>query len=497
VFHTFFNPTFANHIYTPQEMLLCESYPQRVVYNTVYTTISIFGGNFIMAAPAARGMSPESRPPTSKFTTGLRNVGGNIGSTLSRPLFAVVLAMIAGGIVIMFTSPGSLSDRFFSAVNAYQALFLGSFGNAQNLSFTLVRIGPLILTGLSVAIAFRAGLFNIGAEGQLAVGAMTAGIIGFKLSSWPGWALIILMILGSMIAGAIWGGIVGLLKAWRGAHEVVTTIMLNWIAFYVTDYLIDGPFKAPNQADQTSSLPLQATLPRISDFYNATLGKILPPIVGPDQYLVDVGFFFAIVALIVYWFIVSRTTFGYEIRVIGQNPKAARYAGIPIGRNLILTMALAGAFSGLAGALHLMGQFPYQLIATTFAGDSTGFDAIGVALLGRTTAVGVLIGSLLFGGLRQGALQMQLDANIPVDLVFIIQALILFSIASEFLGTFQRFLPQWMRFSSRPMLAANITGTAVVDLPEETTASVANTDNTLPEAVPASEPQASSGEEDS
>jgi general nucleoside transport system permease protein len=450
-----------------------------------------------MAAPAARGMSPQSRPPTSKLSIGLRNIGRNIGSTLSRPLFAVVLAMIAGGIVIMFTSPGTISDRFFSAVNAYQALFLGSLGNPQSLSFTLVRVGPLILTGLSVAIAFRAGLFNIGAEGQLAVGAMTAGIIGFKLSSWPGWALIILMILGSIIAGAIWGGIVGLLKAWRGAHEVVTTIMLNWIAFYVTDYLIDGPFKAPNQADQTSSIPLQATLPRISDFYNATLGKILPPIAGPDQYLVDIGFFFAIAALIVYWFIVSRTTFGYEIRIIGQNPKAARYAGIPIGRNLILTMALSGAFAGLAGALHLMGQFPYQLIATTFAGDPTGFDAIGVALLGRTTAVGVLIGSLLFGGLRQGALQMQLDANIPVDLVFIIQALILFSIASEFLSTFQRFLPQWMRFSSRPMLAANITGTAAVDLPEETTASAANTNNALPEAVPASEPQASSGEEDS
>jgi ABC-type uncharacterized transport system permease subunit len=450
-----------------------------------------------MAAPAAQGMAPGSRPPTPKLTTGLRNVGRNIGSILSRPLFAVVLAMIAGGIVIMVTSPGSFFDRFLSAVNAYQSLFIGSFGNAQSLSFTLVRVGSLILTGLSVAIAFRAGLFNIGAEGQLAVGAMTAGIIAFKLSSWPGWALIILMILGSMIAGAIWGGIVGLLKAWRGAHEVVTTIMLNWIAFYVTDYLIDGPFKAPNQADQTSSLPLQATLPRISDFYNATLGKILPPIASPDQYLADVGFFFAIAALIVYWFIVSRTTFGYEIRVIGQNPKAARYAGIPIGRNLILTMVLAGAFSGLAGALHLMGQFPYQLIATTFAGDPTGFDAIGVALLGRTTAVGVLIGSLLFGGLRQGALQMQLNANIPVDLVFIIQALILFSIASEFLSTFQRFLPKWMRFSSRPMLAANITGTAAVDLPEESTASVANTNNTLPQTIAASEPQASSGEEDS
>src|SRR5579875_1008462 len=164
------------------------------------------------------------------------------------------------------TSQGSPGDRFSAALTAYQDLFVGSFGNAQNFSFTLVTVTPLILTSISVAIAFRGGLFNIGAEGQLAVGAMVAGIIAFKVPTWPGWALIPLMITGSMLAGAIWGGIVGILKAWRGAHEVVTTIMLNWIAFYVTDYLIDGPFKAPNQADQTSSLPLQATLPRISDF---------------------------------------------------------------------------------------------------------------------------------------------------------------------------------------------------------------------------------------
>jgi ABC-type uncharacterized transport system permease subunit len=177
---------------------------------------------------------------------------------------------------------------------------------------------------------------------------------------------------------------------------------------------------------------------------------------------------------VVYWFITARTTFGYEIRVIGQNPKAAKYAGIPIGRNLILTMALAGAFAGLAGAFQLMGQYPYHLIATTFATDTTGFDAIGVALLGRTTAVGVLLGALLFGGLREGALQMQLNANVPVDLVYIIQALVLFSIASEFLPRLQRFLPNWARSSSRPVLAANITGTTMTDLPEETTASVIN-----------------------
>ncbi len=389
-------------------------------------------------------------------------------TALARPLFAVLLAIIAGGIVIMITSPGSIVDRFNAVVAAYQALYVGSFGDPQSLSFTLVRVGPLILTGLSVAIAYRAGLFNIGAEGQLAMGAMTAGIIAFKLSSLPGWLLIILMIIGSMLAGAIWGGIVGLLKAWRGAHEVVTTIMLNWTAFYFTDYLIAGPFKAPQQANQTPSLPLNATFPTVANFYNQTLGLFLPKIANPLSYLVDMSFFISLLALVVYWFITSRTTFGYEIRVIGQNIKAARYAGIPIKRNMVLVMAIAGAFSGLAGAIHLMGQFPYQLIGTTFSIDPTGFDAIGVALLGRMTSFGVLLASLLFGGLRQGGTYMQLNANVPGDLVYILQALVLFSIASEFLPAIQRAWPSWLRLGRRPALVPAVVGASVVDLTQET-----------------------------
>jgi len=368
------------------------------------------------------------------------------------------LAIIAGGIVIMITSPGALSDRLAAVIAGYSSLFQGSFGSLQSISFTLVGVTSLILTGISVAIAFRAGLFNIGAEGQLAMGAMVAAIIGFKASTWPGWVLIPVMIIASMVMGAIWGGIVGILKAWRGAHEVVTTIMLNWVAFYFTDYLIDGPFKAPEQADQTSAIPAQAILPKISIFYNQTLGTFLPKIPAPQQYLVDVGFFFAIVALIIYWFIIARTTFGYEVRVLGQNPKAAKYAGIPIKRNIFAVMALAGAFSGLAGAIRLMGQFPYQLIGSTFSIDSTGFDAIGVALLGRTTGVGIFLGSLLFGALRQGGTFMQLNANIPGDLVFIIQALVLFSIAAEFLPAIQRALPRWMSVSRRPPLVPPISG---------------------------------------
>jgi general nucleoside transport system permease protein len=411
-----------------------------------------------MAVPPvpSRTVSPA---PTAKFLAWLRN----IGSSLARPLFAVILAMIAGSIVIFITTPG---DRFATVINAYQALFTGSFGDPYSLSYTLVKVGPLIFTGISVAIANRAGLFNIGAEGQLAVGAMTAGIIAFKLPTLPGLILVPLMIIGSMLAGAVWGGIVGILKAWRGAHEVVTTIMLNWIAFYVTDYLIDVPFKAPNEATQTPSLPPQAQLPTLTVFYNQTLGTFLPKIANPQSYLTDVSFLIALLALVVYWFITSRTTFGYELRVIGQNPKAARYAGIPIKRNLFFAMAIAGASSGLAGALHLMGQSPYQLIGSTFSLDPTGFDAVGVALLGRTTAIGVLLASLLFGGLREGGNNMQLSANIPGDLVYILQALVLFSIAAEFLPAIQRSFGRWIDSSRRPALVPNITGSTVVPLSE-------------------------------
>src|SRR6266404_6535905 len=220
-----------------------------------------------MAVPTVQQSGPEQRTPAANLLIWLRKLGTSIG----RPVFAVVLAMVAGIIVIMITSPGSLGDRFTEAISAYQALLSGSFGSLQSLSYTLVNATPLIFAGLSVAIAFRAGLFNIGAEGQLAVGALTACAIGIKGAALPGWLLIIIMIVASALAGAIWGGIVGFLKAWRGAHEVVTTIMLNWIAFWGTDYLINSPpFTAPFGVTQTIALSPQATLPSLALLYNQT-----------------------------------------------------------------------------------------------------------------------------------------------------------------------------------------------------------------------------------
>jgi general nucleoside transport system permease protein len=414
-----------------------------------------------MAVPTAQHRESKEQTPGSKFLAWTRRTGSSIAS----PIFAVVLAMLAGGIVIMITSSGSLSDRFSAAVSAYQALWQGSFGSLQSISFTLVIVGPLIFAGISVALAFRAGLFNIGAEGQLAVGAITVSAIGLHATNWPGWLLIPILVIAGALAGAIWGGIAGALKAWRGAHEVVTTIMLNWIAFFVTDYLINGPLKDPALANSTSPLPPQATFPQISIFYNNTLGTFLPKIPTPQTYLVDVTFIFAIVALVVYWFIYARTTFGYEIRVIGQNPKAARYAGISVKWNTFAVMALSGAFAGLGGAFRLMGQFPYYLNGSAFRIDYVGFDAIGVALLGRTTAIGVFFAALLFGGLRQGAGLMQLSANVPGDLVYIIQAFVLFSIAANFLPAIQSVWPKWLTIRRKPALATAGGGITIADIP--------------------------------
>src|SRR5712692_9803687 len=400
-----------------------------------------------MAVPVKQTEAPEQRPPASR----LGSLARKYGSALGPPVFAVILAMIAGAIVIIITRPDKTVDPFTNVINAYSALFTGSYG---------------FLTSISVAIAFRAGLFNIGAAGQLAVGAMAADMVGLTFTSWPSWVLIPTMLLASILAGAIWGGIAGFLKAWRGAHEVVTTIMLNWIAFYGTDYLINSPpFTAPFGVTSTLALPPNATLPPIAGVYNQIFGNG-QPLLDTFTYKVDISLFFALIALVIYWFIISRTTFGYEIRVIGQNPKAAKYAGIPTRRNIFLVMAIAGAFAGLAGSTNLMGQSGYNLTATAFSGLPTGFDAIAVALLGQTTAIGILLAALLIGGLRSGSTAMQSLAHVDPNLVLIIEAIVLFFIAAQFLPVLRRALPAWLRPRFVPTLQTTVVARTSVDLPE-------------------------------
>lgn len=423
-----------------------------------------------MAVPLKQLEAPEQDPPRSKLGSWARKYGAALG----RPVLAVILALIVGSIVILITWPDKTVDPFTNIINAYSSLFTGSFGSLASISVTLVRVSPLIFVSLSVAIAFRAGLFNIGAAGQLAVGAMAADMIGLTFTSWPSWILVPTMLLASMLVGALWGSIAGFLKAWRGAHEVVTTIMLNWIAFYGTDYLINSPqFTAPNGVTQTNALPPNATLPFIATFYNQTLGNFLPQL-DTFTYTVDVGLLLALIALVIYWFIISRTTFGYEIRVIGQNPKAAKYAGIPIKRNIFLVMAIAGAFAGLAGSTHLMGQPGYELSATAFSNDPTGFDGIAVALLGGGTAIGVLLSALLLGGLRSGSTAMQAIAHVDPNLVLIIEALVLFFIAIEFFPVLRRVMPGWLRPGRRPTSPIATIAKTSLALPENDSGSAQN-----------------------
>jgi len=388
------------------------------------------------------------------------------GAALGPSVVAVILAMIAGAIVILITWPDKTVGPFQNIFNAYSALITGSYGSLGNVSDTLVTVTPLIFASISVAIAFRAGLFNIGAAGQLAVGAMAADIVGLTHTSWPSWLLVPTMLLASILAGAIWGGIAGFLKAWRGAHEVVTTIMLNWIAFFGTDYLINSaPLAAPFGVTSTLALPPNATLPPIAGVYNQIFAHG-QPVLDTFTYKIDISLFFALIALVVYWFIISRTTFGYELRVIGQNPKAARYAGIPVKRNTFLVMAIAGAFAGLAGSTNLMGQPGYNLTATAFSSLPTGFDAIAVALLGQTTAIGMLLAALLIGGLRSGSTAMQAIAHVDPNLVLIVEALVLFFIAAEFIPVLRRALPAWLRPRFVPTLQATVVARTSVGLPE-------------------------------
>ena len=411
-----------------------------------------------MAVPLMQPETSEQRPPAaSRLKRGLRA----FAASLTRPLVAIILAFIAGAIVIIITWPDKTVDPFTNVINAYTTLLHGAYGNLINISNTLVEVIPLTLASLSVAIAFRAGLFNIGAAGQLAAGGIVADMIGLTHQSWPGWLLVPVMLLAAIAAGAALGGIVGFLKAWRGAHEVVTTIMLNWIVFWVSDYIIEShPFVNLFGSPETLPLPVNAQLPAIA----AVLNQWFHTNISTFDYTVDIGIFLVIIAVVLYWFLISRTTFGYELRVVGQNPRAARYAGISIKRTILVVMLISGAFSGLAGAVNLMGQPGFNLSATAYSQNPTGFDAIAVALLGNTSAFGIVISSLFLGGLRSGSTEMQAVAHIDPNLVFIIEALVLFFVAAEFIPVIGRHLPTWMR-SKRPIATTIASATSGLPVP--------------------------------
>jgi ABC-type uncharacterized transport system permease subunit len=367
---------------------------------------------------------PERRPPNPLAAIRRRARG------LALPLGSVVFAFLIGGVIVAATGGNPLA--------AYQGLVCGGFGvfcsggenTALQISNTVVFLTPLLMAGVAVALPFRAGLFNIGAEGQFLAGTVACTVIGVKLSSWPAPILLPMALIGGMLAGSLWAGIAGVLKATVGAHEVVTTIMLNYVAQWLVRYLIvGGPLQLPNGFSVSSPIGPGAQLPTLLPHDDKLFLFGLPASV----YRVHTGLFIALLAVAVFAFLLWRTSLGYEIRAVGQSQRAARYAGVSVRRTIIVTMLIAGAFSGLAGAIEIAGVD--HNLTDKYFNDTTGFDAIAVALLGLGSGVGIVLSSVLFGALHAGGSVMQADAGISSSLVQILQALILFSIAANFLRT--------------------------------------------------------------
>ena len=312
---------------------------------------------------------------------------------------------------------GSSRRRIFGdAMTAYGALLHGSVGSLKAISETLTAATPLILAGLSVAIAFRAGLFNIGTEGQMLLGGMCAVWVGFSFTGLPIFVHLPLALLAGVIGGAMWGFIPGFLKAKTGAHEVITTIMLNYIALRLVDFFLKTEmFQREGRNDPVSkTVETSAQLPQLLGWVNSGLR-------------IHAGLIIALIAAgFVHW-LLFRTTTGFEFRAVGANPKAAKYAGMSITKVYVLVMVIGGSLAGLAGAGQVLGVLDR---ATPGFSAGIGFDAIAVALLGRSNPWGVVAAAVLFGGLSAGGQQMQVSADVGIDLISVIQALIIIFVAA-------------------------------------------------------------------
>ncbi|TKD71634.1 ABC transporter permease [Pseudalkalibacillus hwajinpoensis] len=330
-------------------------------------------------------------------------------SNITVPVLSVALGLLVGGIIMLVSG--------YNPLVAYAALFNGIFSNSYVLGETIRQMTPLILSGLAVAFAFRTGLFNIGVEGQLLVGWLASVYVGLQFDGLSPIVHIPLAVLAAAVAGAMWAFVPGFLKAKYHVHEVITTIMMNYVALHVVNAIIRTYLLAPgertDQINQSASLQ-SSFLQTITDFSR-----------------LHYGFVVAIIGAIIMWFLLWKTTTGYELRSVGFNKYASEYAGINVQRNIILSMVISGAFAGAAGAMEGLGTYGYMTVMADFTG--VGFDGIAVALLGANSAFGVVLASALFGGLKIGALNMQSVAQVPTQLVEIVIAMIIFFVASSYL----------------------------------------------------------------
>lgn len=383
----------------------------------------------IKAAPADFGSAEPTR-----WNSALQRIatGNGMISVLS-----VILALVAGSIMIAFTDsevqrtagyffarPGDMLLAVWESISgAYVALFQGAIYNfrvdgfaagIKPLTETLKFATPLIAAGLGVALAFRAGLFNIGGQGQMLMAAAAAGWVATSMDMpWPLHMLV--AIIAGIIAGAIWAGIAGILKARTGAHEVIVTIMLNHIAFYLLAWMLATPgiLQAPGSNNPKTAAMAESAL--------------LPGILG-SQYKLHAGFILALIAVAFTWWLLERSSLGFRFRAVGENPAAARVAGISVGRMYFLVMVIAGGLVGIAGVSQVLGT-----VTSGFGSDidaGIGFDAITVALLGRSTPLGVLAAGILFGAFKAGGFAMQASENVPIEIVLVVQSLIVLFIAA-------------------------------------------------------------------
>lgn len=324
------------------------------------------------------------------------------------PLIAVLLGILVGTIIMIASG--------YNAVPAFAALWNGSFGEVYYTGEVVRQVTPYILAGLAVAFAFRTGLFNIGVEGQLIVGWLAAVWVGVAFEL-PKVIHLPLAVLAAAAAGALWGLIPGFLKARFRVHEVIVTIMMNYVALHVTNYIIRTVLSA--KSDRTDKI-----------FESASLRS--PFLEGLTDYSrLHWGILIALISAFIMWFLLEKTTRGFELRSVGFNQHASQYAGMNVNKNIILSMVISGAFAGLAGAMEGLGTFGYAAIKGGFTG--VGFDGIAVALLGGNAAVGVILAAILFGSLKVGALNMPLESGVPNELVDIIIAFIIFFVASSYM----------------------------------------------------------------
>ncbi len=351
-------------------------------------------------------------------------VGTSVARSLLLPTLALITALVIGAVIIAFsdvdnlqllgTDTGqALSNMWSEVVDSYAALFRGSIGSVNSISETLFAATPLLLAGLGVALGFQAGLFNIGAQGQMLMGSILAAYVGIYLTA-PAFLHIPLTLAAGIIGGLIWGGLTGLLKARTGAHEVITTIMFNFIALFFVQWILT----TEGLQDPGRNNPVSAAIQETAQ---------LPKLFG-EEYRVTIGFLIALLAVAGVHWLLYRSSPGFEFRAVGSNPHAGSYAGMKVALVITAVMAIAGGLAGAAGANQLMGLDPYK--ATPSLAGAVGFDAITVALLGRSNPVGVMWAALLFGALTAGGREMQGAAQVPIDLVVVLQALIVIFVAA-------------------------------------------------------------------